>query len=678
MKNSSSLGCIALLISCAGVYAQTGNATLLDAATRYEAAAPVALIDRHAFIAPAKIKNVLLAPDGTHLAYLANEGHDTALYLYDAATGAKTRLFSSPALASIHWMSDSAHLIVNLGNAIGAVDLDQPDKPSYLATLDEMNEERFLGATKPVLDAIFISGYSDNDYVLREVDIAGVSREVVRQDAMIIAAVTGGDGAVIVESSTTGGTHITLHDDKGRRELFACALLETCHLLAYQAATNSLWLSANAGGNFIGLAEYSLSDRRFTLRHSDTQNIVDLTAAIFAQQQPVVVQYNDGLLQNYSIDDVSERRLRAVQALLPASVFTPQISNDGNRWLVRETSSVLQHPRYHLFDTTTGMLTEILQEEHAGAGPVNAGALSEQLPVEYSAQDGSTLHGYVSLPKGLPLRSTPMITLVHGGPIGRVVANYSAFTQFLVNRGYIVFEPNFRASTGYGRRYLEQAAGEFGDGLVQQDIIDGVNYLTSLGIGDRDKLAIAGHSFGGFAVLAGLAFTPDLFKAGFASAPAADMAPILRFQSTPERKAGQGPAAIALMQMLFGSVDDAAAMQALSARAPQARLSQITAPLLLIAGGDDQQVPISHVKDYALTLLNQQKNLVLFLDEDEGHGIGQAGGRSQLAYLWMAEEFFANYLNGRKQTLDDPALTHYIERKMLLDANPDFTIPAID
>src|SRR5690606_11914060 len=142
--------------------------------------------------------------------------------------------------------------------------------------------------------------------------------------------------------------------------------------------------------------------------------------------------------------------------------------------------------------------------------------LSRKIPLQYRAGDGLMIHGYVSLPKGRALRDTPLIALVHGGPVGRIDSNYADTTQLLVNRGYIVFEPNFRISTGYGMAYTAAANRDFGNGIVQQDILDGVDYLLSQGIGDAQQLAIVGASFGGFAVLTGFAYTPDKFKVGIA------------------------------------------------------------------------------------------------------------------------------------------------------------------
>ena len=680
MKIAASVLCALLTVHIGMALGQNPDEALAAEVKRHEVAAPAALLDRQAFITKPALRSVLLSPDGSHVAYLTDEGHDTVAYLYELVSGRKLRLFNSTALATIHWTSDSSHLILNLGNAIGVLAVDRPDRPAYIAMLDAARNEKFLGVSQPVITRVFITGqHADGNYMLEQVDFTGARRELVRQDSMIVSALASGDdGAVIVESATSQGHRfMALAEDK-EDILFTCALLETCHQLALQDTTNTLWLEANVGANLIGLTSYSLDERSLVLRHSHAEGIVDLSAVVLAQHQPLVVQYHEGLLRNHGLDETTEANLQTLQALLPDSALTPQISNDGRTWLVTESSSVLQHPRYYLFDTQTESLHEILKEERDSAGAISAAILSARIPLQYPAQDGSVLHGYVSLPNGRPLAATAMITLVHGGPIGRVDSSYSEFTQFLVNRGYSVFEPNFRASTGYGRKYVEQSAGEFGDGLVQQDIIDGVYYLTEHGIGDPDQLGIAGHSFGGSAVLAGLAFTPELFKAGFASAPAADMATVMQFQLTPERSADIDPAMLALSDLMFGAVDDASAMQAMSARSPQARLAQINAPLLLIAGGDDRQVPISHVKDYALELLNQQKIFSLFIDENEGHGIGFTSTRSKLAYFWMAEEFFAAYLGGSKQALDDPALASYIRQNLLINTNPEFSVQVAD
>jgi pimeloyl-ACP methyl ester carboxylesterase len=585
MKFPASLVCSLLAFYCAGASSQPDNPSLNDGVATHEAAASVEIIDRQAFMVESPVRNVVLSPDGNYVAWLASENHHTALHLLQLVSGQKSRLLSSTALGSIHWTSDSRHLILGLDTAVGVVDLANPDRPAYIAMLDAGKTESFPGSTQGVLDHVLITGrYDDGSYALRQIEINGESRELVRQDAMIVSAVAAEDGnSVIFDSVSSLGRQFALVSEAGQTLLFSCELLESCVVHSYQQDENKLWLSANAGSNLINLMSYRLDERNLEVSHTHPDGIVDLAGVVLVQNQPRVVQYHDGLLRNYGLDAMTDAQLQTIQALLPDSSFTPQISNDGSIWLVTERSSVLQHARYYLFVPATGSLTEILREERSNADAISPDALSRKIPFRYPSQDGSLLHGYVSLPKGGPLDDSAMVTLVHGGPLGRVDSGYSEFTQFLVNRGYIVFEPNFRASTGYGREYVEQAAREFGDGLVQQDIVDGAHYLIAQGIGDPEKLGIAGHSFGGSAVLAGLAFTPELFKAGFASAPPADMVPVMRFQNTPERTANQDPSVLALLELMFGSVDDAAAMQAMSARSPQAHLSQITAPLLLIA-----------------------------------------------------------------------------------------------
>ncbi|MES2624615.1 MAG: prolyl oligopeptidase family serine peptidase [Pseudomonadota bacterium] len=677
MKTSHFLLCLLLVSSANNVFSEPDIAALKTIAKDYEAATIPDLIDRQAFITEAAISTVLLSPDGHYVAYLARENHHTAVHLLDVTSGQKSRLFSTTTLNAVYWTSDSGRLILDLETAIGVLDLTRPDKPEYVAMLDSTRDERFLGSSQHVLDQVLIVGRNeDNTYTLEQVDSNGARRQLLHQDTLITNAVAAQDGSVVIVDSATAHGHEFSLLSNGRQEiLFSCVLLETCRILSYQRATNTLWLESNSGSDLINLMAYSLTERNLDVRHTHAEGSVDLSAALLVEDQPLVVQYNDGVRTNDGLDEPTETLLQEVQHLLPDSTFTPQISSNRSIWLISESSALLQYPRQHLFDTATSTLTEILQEERNSVDVLPPAALSARLPLQYPARDGSILHGYVSLPKGRPLDATGMITLPHGGPLGRIDSSYNEFTQFLVNRGYIVFEPNFRVSTGYGRAYVERAAGEFGDGVVQQDIVDGVLHLTEQGIGDPQQLAIAGHSFGGFAVLSGLAFTPELFKAGFASAAPADMASIMQFQRTPERTKNMDPSQTAMTNLLFGASDDTIAMQGMSARAPLARFSEINAPLILIAGGNDTQVPINHVKDYALALLNQQKTVTLFLDESEGHGIGYTSKRSKLAYMWMAEEFFATYIGGRTQALEDPALASYIRQKILIDANPEFSVP---
>ena len=129
-------------------------------------------------------------------------------------------------------------------------------------------------------------------------------------------------------------------------------------------------------------------------------------------------------------------------------------------------------------------------------------------PIRYQARDGREIPGYLVTPKGVAAEKLPTVIVPHGGPWGRDSWGYNSIAQFLANRGYAVMMPNFRGSTGYGKQFLNEGNGEWGTGIMQHDITDGVQYLIDEGIADPEQVAIMGGSYGGYATLAGVTFTP--------------------------------------------------------------------------------------------------------------------------------------------------------------------------
>jgi dipeptidyl aminopeptidase/acylaminoacyl peptidase len=438
-------------------------------------------------------------------------------------------------------------------------------------------------------------------------------------------------------------------------------------LLAYDDTTGTLWLTAAHDSNLRQLIAIAVNDQRVTSVHDDPQQLTDVFSVAMANKTPRIVQYQTGAVQNYGLDEAAQAMIEQIEAQVPTANLTLTLADDAVMSLVRQEASDLGEARYHLFNRDSGSFIEILASTRNPALP-DVSALSRKMPFDYRASDGFLLHGYLTLPQGISIAQAPLVALIHGGPWGRVFSSYSGYTQLLANRGYIVFEPNFRASTGYGLDYMTAANRDFGNGVVQQDITDGVRHLLANGIGNSDRVAIAGASFGGFSVLAGLAFTPELYEVGIAAVPPADMSDSARRLTSRPGAQHQDPAASALLRALLVDMEDAADIQRLHAKSPQASLATITAPLLLLAGADDDRVSISHVKDYSLELLNLGKEVSLLIDEDEGHGF--EGGQAMNAYYYLTELMLEHYLQGRLQPLDDPALAKYIERKLLLRAGP--------
>jgi dienelactone hydrolase len=248
---------------------------------------------------------------------------------------------------------------------------------------------------------------------------------------------------------------------------------------------------------------------------------------------------------------------------------------------------------------------------------------------------------YLVLPKGVPAKDLPAVMLIHGGPWSRVYWGYTAEAQFLANRGYAVLVPNFRGSTGYGKTFLNAGNGQWGTGSMQHDITDGVKYLVARGIADPKKVAIYGGSYGGYATLAGLAFTPELYAAGISYVGPSNIITLLK----------SIPPYWAPMKRTFairvGDIENPADVKRLEAQSPLNSSRHISAPLLVVQGANDPRVKKAESDQIVVAMRDLHRPVEYMVAPDEGHGF--AGRENRLAMYTAMERFFAKHLGGRVQ-----------------------------
>ena len=267
--------------------------------------------------------------------------------------------------------------------------------------------------------------------------------------------------------------------------------------------------------------------------------------------------------------------------------------------------------------------------------------LANMRPIRYEARDGREIPGYLVVPKGVPAESLPTVILPHGGPWGRYSWGYDPLVQFLANRGYAVLMPNFRGSTGYGKRFLNEGNGEWGTGVMQHDITDGVHYLVAQGIADPEQVAIMGGSYGGYATLAGVAFTPRLYAAGVSIVGPSNIITLLN--SIPPY---WGPAKEMFMRRV-GDPDDPEDRERLESQSPFFHAENIEAPLLIIQGANDPRVKKAESDQIVVALRELDRQVQYLLALDEGHGF--VGRENRLAMFAAIERFLARHLDGRYQ-----------------------------
>lgn len=314
-------------------------------------------------------------------------------------------------------------------------------------------------------------------------------------------------------------------------------------------------------------------------------------------------------------------------------------SADDTRWIVVEESPTTPR-RSYLFDRA-GPAGRRLTSLFSHRPELQQAALQPMTPVEITARDGTTLVSYLTLPGGSdangdarPEQPVPLVLLAHDGPWARDSYGFDAAHQWLANRGYAVLSVNFRGSAGFGKAFLNAGNREWG-ARIQEDLADAAEWAVAQGVAEQDRIAIVGAGFGGYAVLAGLAFTPDQYRCGASFAAPANLFTMLDLSPASRR------------DQLYQRVADArteAGRQLLRVRSPVFHAGRIRSPLLLAYGARDPRL-IRGETDQVAQAVRLRGILTYLVFPDEGRELVRPQNR--LSYLAVLEHFLGDCLGGR-------------------------------
>lgn len=287
---------------------------------------------------------------------------------------------------------------------------------------------------------------------------------------------------------------------------------------------------------------------------------------------------------------------------------------------------------YYIYDSSTDKLEKITD-----VSPwINENDMASVHPVRYNSRDGLTIHGYLTLPKGYNMetaKNLPVVVNPHGGPWARDGWGFNSEIQFLANRGYAVFQMNFRGSTGYGKEFWIKSFKQWGK-TMQDDITDGVEWLISEGIADKDKIAIYGGSYGGYATLAGVTFTPDLYSCGIDYVGVSNIFSWINAIPAywePYRK------------MFYEMVGDPVADSLLLVEAsPLFHVDKITVPMLVAQGANDPRVPKLESDQIVDALENKGITVEYMVKDNEGHGFRNE--ENKFDFYRAMEKFLAKHI----------------------------------
>lgn len=647
------------------------------------------LIDREIMLNKSAIKQVLLSPSGDFLIYQKEEGHQddklVSVWRYDIKLKTQKRLFIYQSLQYIYLSKSGDKLILNTGDSIAIAESKAASSPIVLTRFDQTKYEDWLGFAADNDHSLLMRKWQPTDkyYYVERVSFTGSRTDIFRSDVLFNGFNVDEYGQpaflrVFNQADDNKGEHFIYQLNKDKKVLrFTCQWDDPCGVVKFDRQQEAFLLKTNANSNFTYLARLS-SQGQLTVIQQDPNLYGDLNNVHWAKNQPVVTQYFGEYDQYSAIDD---RLLKHTDFLnkqfsqqdfylqLPHNISLDRQLNDGV-WLISAVSNSVQeqHFLYHLKQQKLEpILLQVVKAANQGRQLIKDEYLAPRISFHYANRDGQHIQGYLTLPRGKTIANTPLVAFPHGGPWSRDDGSFDMMAQFLANRGYIVFQPNFRASTGFGKQHHSGVSGDFGYGRTHFDIIDGVNYLLKNNIGDKDKLAMAGHSFGGLSVLTALTFEPELFKVGFAGAPPSHIGRSAKYYYRYQKKKF-GQSRKYFMQQLVVDWHDDKAYKALTAIQPESHIERIQAPLLLWAGKNDGRVFITDVKNYALTAQAKEKSIQLFVDPNSAHSPSSRVSFS--AYLFLMEATLGHYLQQAVEpvkVMEHKALYRFLKKNLVLE-----------
>ncbi len=430
-----------------------------------------------------------------------------------------------------------------------------------------------------------------------------------------------------------GGTIIRVRNDAKSpwRDLVKWSADETLGgIVGFSPDNKKIWIVTSLDANSSRLLEFDIASGARKVLASDPQFDVDGVEANPKTNALEVVLFTKQRIAYDFVDPKIKADYEALQKVNAGDISKLSRTLDDSKWIVTFVSDDAPVTHY-LYDRPSKKATFLFADRPA----LEKYKLSSMKPVEYTARDGMKIYGYLSLPVGMEAKNLPMVLYVHGGPWARDVWGYNRYAQWLANRGYAVLQINFRGSTGYGKNYINAGDRQWA-GSMHTDLLDGKDWAVKQGVADGGKVCIMGGSYGGYATLAGVAFSPEAFACGVDIVGPSNLNTLLK--TIP-------PYWSTLLSTFHKRMGDSEAV--LNAQSPLFKADQIKSPLLIGQGANDPRVNKAESDQIVAAMRKNDKDVVYYVFPDEGHGFARPV--NNMAFNAAAENFLAKYLGGRAE-----------------------------
>jgi dipeptidyl aminopeptidase/acylaminoacyl peptidase len=544
--------------------------------------------------------------------------HETERSIYDAFWESDERILFTKDQGG----DENTHILSVKPDGTGLIDHTpfEKVKADVIDILEDRPEELLIRTNKRIPEIFDV-------YLLNT--LSGELKMVAENPGNISGWITDHEGKIRAATTTDGVNTSLLYratENDPFKTVITTNFKETLSPVLFTFDNKNLYCVSNLGRDKTALVEFDPNTaKEVQVIYENPEADIDGLDYSKLRKVLTTVSYETDKQQKHFLDEETKKIEGKIQSQLPTyTVNVTRKSKDESKLLVY-VSSDRYFGGYYLYDVKLDELKKLadfapwLKEE----------TMAEMKPISYQSRDGLTIHGYLTLPKGVKAENLPVIINPHGGPWARDSWGFNPEVQFLANNGYAVLQMNFRGSTGYGKKFLEASFKQWGRNM-QNDISDGVNWLVNQGIADPKRVAIYGASYGGYATLAGLTLTPDLYAAGVDYVGVSNM---FTFMNTipPYWK----PQIEMMYEMVGNPTADSIMLTEVS---PVFMVDRIKAPLFVAQGANDPRVNKAESDQMVDALKKRGIQVEYMVKDNEGHGFYNQENqfdfyRSMLAFL---------------------------------------------
>ena len=637
----------------------TFSLLLLFGATVQAQKAPV--LDRELFFGNPEITGIQLSPDGKWVSFLKEYEGIMNIWVKsfeEPFSKARPLTASKRPMSGYFWSEDGKNILyVKDNNGDENMNIFVVNPSDKVAT--GLPESRNLTPLKSVVariefvskkdkDLLYVS-LNDRDKAWHDLYTLKISTGELKKIYENTERVTGytfdwDENLRILDKTDPKGntTMYAIGADKSLTPIYDYTVDEQAYVSNWTKDNKQVYLVTNKGDmNLSTLYLLDVATKKMTLVESDPEKRVDFGGMWVSDvtREIIYTSYTAEKTKRYWKDKKWEKLYEFLKSKFPnREIGISSMTSDEKKMIVNLSGDKFATDIYYFDAETKNLVFQCtprpkLKEVEQYLAPMT--------PITYKSSDGLEIPAYLTLPVGTTGKNLPVVILVHGGPKGpRDMWGYNSIAQFLANRGYAVMQPNFRASGGYGKKFLNAGDLQWGK-LMQDDITWGVKYLIEKGIADKSKVAIMGGSYGGYATLAGLAFTPEVYACGVDIVGPSNISTLIN--SVPDYwesfKAG--------LYKMVGNPNTEEGKQRIKEASPLFSADKIVKPLMIVQGANDPRVKQAEADQIAIALRDKGKQVTYLLANDEGHGFRKPV--NSMAMYAEIEKFLAGILGGQFQ-----------------------------